>query len=236
MRPLATIVAIAAIAGCGKHPQQNVDPRIADSSRPLVLVTHPTEPPYAYIDDSGRITGEEIDLGRRIAAKMGRELVIETIDFADILIRLKAGTADMGISTLTITEARKRDVNFSVPYATGGSCFLYRVAGIKPRMSQVASLRIGVETDTYQDTYLCIHGCDPVRYTDLEEALSALRNGELDAVCFDEQPLREQAEKSGGVFAVTPLITRERYGVAVDKRRPDVLEAANAVIREGAGK
>jgi hypothetical protein len=37
-------------------------------------------------------------------------------------------------------------------------------------------------------------------------------------------------------LAVTPLETRDGYGVAVDKRRPDVLAAANAVIAEGVRK
>ena len=41
------------------------------------------------------------------------------------------------------------------------------------------------------------------------------------------------AERSGGRLAVTPQVTREFYGVAVDKRRPDVLAAANAVIAGG---
>ena len=48
--------------------------------------------------------------------------------------------------------------------------------------------------------------------------------------------LKLLAEASGGKLAVSPLQTREFYGVAVDKRRPDVLAAANAVIAEGGAK
>lgn len=235
MRYIA-ILALAAIAGCGPSSRQAADPRIADPSRPLILVTHPTEPPYSYVDASGEIVGSEIDLGRRIAARMGRRLVVEAIEFPDIIPRLKAGTADMGIATITIIEARTRDVDFSVPYETDGSCFLYRTDGTKPRMSKVASLKIGVETDTCQDLYLSLHGCDPVRYNELSDAIFALQKGELDGVFFDALPLREASRASGGRLATTSLVTREGYGVAVDKRRPDVLEAANAIIREGAGK
>ena len=49
-------------------------------------------------------------------------------------------------------------------------------------------------------------------------------------------PLNATAESSGGRFVVMPLETRDGYGVAVDKRRPDVLAAANAVIAEGGAK
>lgn len=172
-------------------------------------------------------------MARRIAAKMGRGLVVEGVEFSDILPRLKAGTADFGISTITITDARRRDVDFSAPYASDGACFMYRTDGKFPRMSQVASLRIGAEADTVGDIYLSRHGCDPMRFVHLEEAVRALERDEVDAVFFDALPLRECASKSGGRFAVTQLQTRDGYGVAVDKRRPDVLAAANAVIKEG---
>ena len=230
---MLVLLALVALVGCERDSRSSVDPRIADASRPLVFVTHPTEPPCVYRDASGTIVGRDVDLARRIAAKMGRKLVVEGIEFSEILPRLKAGTADFGIATITITEARTRDVDFSAPYATGGACFIYRTEGMRPRMSQLASLRIGVETDTIEDLYLCFHGCDPIRFSHLEDAVAALEKDAVDAVFFDALPLKVRAEESGGRLAVTPLETRDGYGVAVDKRRPDVLAAANAVIAEG---
>jgi len=228
---------LVAVAGCSdREGPQAVDARKADASRPLIVVTQPTEPPFAYRDSSGAIVGTDIDLARRIAAKMGRGLVVEGIEFTEILPRIKAGTADMGIATITITDARQRDVDFSRPYDMGGACFLYEKNGTKPRMSQVASLRIGVETDTVEDLYLCRHGCDPVRFLNLVDAVAALRNNKLDAVFSDVPHLKVIAEASGGRFEITPPITRDCYGIAVNKQRPDVLAAANAVIAEGAVK
>ena len=235
MRTLA-ILALVALAGCSDRSEQDVDPRVADASHPIILVTHPTEPPFSYRDSSGNVAGTDIDLARRIAAKMGRKLVVESVDFSNILPRLKDGTADLGISTITITEARQRDVDFSVPYHTAGTCFMYKKGRKKPRMSQIASLRIGVEVDTVEDLYLCRHGGDPRRFSDLAEAIAELEKDELDAVFFDAPPLNAMAESSGGKFVVSPLETRDGYGVAVDKRRPDVLAAANAVIAEGGAK
>ena len=231
-----TVLALAVLAGCSDRSGQSVDPRISDASRPLVFLTHPTEPPCSYTNETGDIVGTDVDLARRIAAKMGRELVVEAVTFAEILPRLRAGTADFGIATITITEARSRDVDFSAPYAFGGACFLYRTGDPKPRMSQIAKLLIGVEADTIEDVYLCFHGGDPKRFSQLGEAVSALENKEIDVVLFDDLPLKKIAEESQGRFSVTPLVTRDGYGVAVDKRRPDVLAAANAVIAEGGAK
>lgn len=228
------LLALAALAGCSdRSGRQAADPRIADASRPLVFLTNPEEPPCSYVDASGQIAGSDVALARRIAAKMGRKLAVEGVPFPRILPRLREGTADFAISTITITEARRRDVDFSEPYKSGGGCFLYHAKGRRPRMSQLASLRVGVETDSSHDLYLCFHGCDPVRFDGLADSIAALEKGEIDAVFFDAIQLKSYAERSGGRLAVTPQVTREFYGVAVDKRRPDVLAAANAVIAGG---
>jgi len=231
-----TVLALAVLAGCSDRSAQGVDPRISDTSRPLVFLTHPTEPPCSYTNEVGEFVGTDVDLARRIAAKMGRRLVVEPVTFAEILPRLRAGTADFGIATITITEARSRDVDFSSPYAFGGACFLYRTGDPKPRMSQIAKLLVGVEADTIEDIYLCYHGGDPKRFSHLGEAVAALENKDIDVVICDESPLKKVAEESQGRFSLTPLVTRDGYGVAVDKRRPDVLAAANAVIAEGGAK
>ena len=231
------LLALVALAGCSDRAgRQAADSRISDPSRPLVFLTHPTEPPCSYTNEVGEFAGTDVDLARRIAAKMGRELVVEPVTFSEILPRLKAGTADFGIATLTITEARSRDVDFSAPYAFGGACFLYRTGDPKPRMSQIAKLLVGVEADTIEDLYLCYHGGDPKRFDHLGEAVAALENKDIDVVICDESPLRKIAEESQGRFSLTSLVTRDGYGVAVDKRRPDVLAAANAVIAEGGAK
>ncbi len=234
---ISAAVVFCVFGGCSERAQSvKVDARISDRTRPLVFLTHPIEPPHSYIDAKGEFAGSEVELAKKIAAKMGRTLQIESVAFHAILPRLKAGTADFGISTISITEARQRDVDFSLPYAFGGSCFLYRTKGPKPRMSNLASLRVGVESDTIGDIYLCNHGCDPIRFLNLSDAVRSLEKGVLDAIFYDAPTLKTFVANSSGRFAVTATETRDCYGVAVDKRRPDVLAAANQVIAEGGAK
>ena len=63
-------------------------------------------------------------------------------------------------------------------------------------------------------------------------AVAALLAHKVDTVFYDRPALLETARASGGKLAVTPLETRENYGIAVRKDRKDYLEAINAVIRE----
>lgn len=237
IRITEAIAAAFILAGCSAGERgAKPDPRIADETRPLVFLTYPTVPPCSYLDANGEVAGSDVELARRIAEKMGRQIEVKAVEFKDIIPSLRAGKADFAIATIIITEARMRDVDFSEPYAVGGACFLYKAGGRKPRMSQLATYRIGVEADSVHDLYLCLHGCDPVRFVSLEEAVAALEAGAIEAVFFDSIQLVEKVAGSGGRLAVTPPETKDWYGVAVDKRRPDVLAAANEVIAEGAGK
>lgn len=236
MRIIALLALAAFFCGCSDRSGETIeDPRVTDVSRPLRFITHPTDPPCAYTNAQGEICGSDVELAKKIAARMGRGLICEAVEFESLIPRLKEGTADFSIATITITDARQRDVDFSHPYAVSGNCFLYRATGPKPRMSQLNSLRVGVESGTTGDLYLCQHGGDPVRFAHMNDAVSALESGDVDAIFFDSIPLVSWAAKTNGRLVASPLETREGYGVAVDKRRPDILQAANAVIAEEGG-
>ncbi len=229
---LPIIVLLTGLAlGCSER-----EGRVARAPNvPLVFLTHPNGTPSAHLDAQGRPAGDYVELAKRIAAELGRELKVEGVDFAEILPRLKNGTADFGIATISITEARLRDVDFSEPHAVGGARFLSVKGGVKPRLSQIASIRVGVESGTREDLYLCHHEGDPIRFAHVDDAVAALKAGRLDAVFFDGAPLEHYAAQSGGRLVVSPFVTRDRYGVAVAKTRKDVLEAANRVLARERG-
>ena len=103
-------------------------------------------------------------------------------------------------------------------------------------MIRAESLRVGVVDSMSGDVYLTRHGIDPFRYESLHDAEEDLRAGRLDAVFYDRPALATAAAESGGALAITPLETREPYGIGVRKGRPDLLEAVNAAIRERNGE
>ena len=70
----------------------------------------------------------------------------------------------------------------------------------------------------------------------MEVAVAALLAHKVDTVFYDRPALAEMARTSGGKLAVTPLETRENYGIAVRKDRADYIEAVNSVIRERKAK
>lgn len=228
----AAVVALAA-AGCGRGDPAADSAADGRDDGPLVAAMMPNIPPYLFLDPgTGEVKGIDVDIVRATAARLGRGLEIRIVPFAELLPSVKNGTADFAAAAITITDGRKHDADFSDSYAVEGCAFLYRAGDPPPTMIRAESLRVGVVESMTGDFYLTRHGIEPFRFASLPELVEALSGGHLDAVFYDRPALVVEAEASGGALAVTPLETREHYGIAVRKGRPDLLEAVNAVIRE----
>ena len=150
----------------------------------------PEVPPYTYLDPvTGEPAGIDIDIVRAAARKLGRELEIRILPFSEILLSVKNGDADFAAAAITILDGRRRNVDFSIPYAEEGCVFLYRSGDKPPTMIRAETLRVGVVDSMTSDFYLTRHGIDPFRYEALHEAVADLEAGQLDAVFYDRTQL-----------------------------------------------
>jgi polar amino acid transport system substrate-binding protein len=101
----------------------------------LIVGTYSTSPPLAYVDDSGKLVGFEIDMAHQIAKDLlgdpdKVEFVVLQSDgrFPAAL----SGKIDFGLCSTTITGDRAVRIAFTRPYLdTGGSVIARRDAGIK---------------------------------------------------------------------------------------------------------
>ncbi len=76
--------------------------------------------PFSYIDKKGSLNGFDVEVGRLISAKLGLEAKPIRYKFAGMIEGLKAGRFDAAVASHTITEERKKFVNFSSPYYYSG--------------------------------------------------------------------------------------------------------------------
>ena len=222
--------ALLFVVGCGPVSER---PDRQPAEGGLVFVTTLGSAPYAYEDEKTKeYEGIDVDIARAAAKKLGIPLRIVPMEFADLLPSVKSGKADFAANAITITPARARDVAFSRTYASDGSAFLYRVGSTVPTVPRAGKLRIGCQSASTCLFYLCYHNIDPYCFNEYDDAVAELEKGNLDAVFHDAEAIRATVRASKGVYAITPLETRENYGVAVRKDYPALLEAVNQVIAE----
>ena len=106
---------VSAFAGCA--------PKKDDTK--LVMATNAAFPPYEF-KDGENYAGIDVEIAEAIAKKLGKELVIQDIDFGAIIDGVQTGKYDFGMAGLTVTDERKQQVNFSTTYATGVQVIIVR--------------------------------------------------------------------------------------------------------------
>ncbi|WP_247872896.1 lysine/arginine/ornithine ABC transporter substrate-binding protein [Azospirillum sp. TSH64] len=109
---LGAIMAVAAAGAAGAKEWKTV--RIASEG---------AYPPWNATDTSGKLTGFEVDLGNDLCKRMKVTCEFVAQDWDGIIPALQQGKYDAIMSAMTITDERKKVIDFSVPYGTEPSVF-----------------------------------------------------------------------------------------------------------------
>ena len=92
---------------------------VAQAAETLTMATEATFPPYEFLRGP-EIVGIDVELSRAVAQKLGKEFRAENMDFDSVIPAVISGKADLAASGITVTEDRKKNVDFSEPYVKTG--------------------------------------------------------------------------------------------------------------------
>ncbi len=81
------------------------------------MATNAEFPPYEYYNE-GNVVGIDVDMMRAICDELGMELKVEDMAFDSIIPAVSTGKVDVGAAGFTVTEERKKNINFTDTYAT----------------------------------------------------------------------------------------------------------------------
>ena len=80
--------------------------------------------PWNLTDSSGKIVGFEVDLANDLCKRINVECKIIAQDWDGMIPGLKAGKFDVIMDGMSITEERKKEIDFSKPYAAPPAAFM----------------------------------------------------------------------------------------------------------------
>lgn len=100
----------------GKTPYESPED-VDRSNGELVMATNAAFEPYEYYAGE-KVVGIDADLAQALADKLGRELVIEDMEFDSIVTAVQSGKADIGVAGMTVTEDRLKNIDFTDTYTT----------------------------------------------------------------------------------------------------------------------
>ena len=81
-------------------------------------------PPFEMSDKDGKPIGVSVDLAYALGKHLGKEVVIENIAWDGLIPSLKTKKIDLIISSMTITQERRKSIEFSAPYAQSSLAIL----------------------------------------------------------------------------------------------------------------
>lgn len=105
------LISTLIITGCGDNKSKVKDKNVLTVGMELAY------PPFEMSDKKGNPTGVSVDFAKMLARSMDKKLKIENIAWDGLIPSLKTGKVDMIISSMTITDERKKSIDFSDPYA-----------------------------------------------------------------------------------------------------------------------
>ncbi|MBS0657662.1 MAG: glutamate ABC transporter substrate-binding protein [Verrucomicrobia bacterium] len=185
-----------------------------------------------------KVEGLDADIARALAkALLGGEDKIEMVEAisANRIPFLQEDKVDLVISTMTITDARKQQIDFSDVYYVAGQSLLV------PKGSPIKSVK-----DLEGKTVTTVQGstsekelikqspkCKPLLLKSYSECFTALQNGLAEAMTTDDIILMGYKASANDKFdLVGGQFTTEPYGIGIKKGRPDLLEFVNAELRK----
>lgn len=106
---------VGAESEIGKYPY--IKQEVGRVNGTLTVATNAEFPPYESYEQ-GIVVGIDIDIMQAVCDKLGMEMKVEDMAFDSIISAVTTGKADVGASGFTVTEERKKSVNFTDTYAT----------------------------------------------------------------------------------------------------------------------
>ncbi|MGH2733437.1 MAG: ABC transporter substrate-binding protein [Actinomycetota bacterium] len=205
----------------------------------LTVGSFPTNPPFESIED-GKPVGFDIGLIAEIARRLDLRTEVRAASTETALKSLAARELDVVASALTITEDRKRIVDFTDPYLTLDQSLVVRIveADMIEGVADLSKRLIGVRSaspgeDCAKRALKAGAKVAGVRsYTSLPEALEALLDRRVHAVMGELPGARQEVERRPGLAIVEIIHTDEEYGFALTKDNPNLREAINRQLAE----
>jgi len=186
----------------------------------LVLGLDDSFPPMGFRDDNGEIAGFDIDLAREVAARMGVELRLQSIDWDAKVLDLNSRDIDVIWNGLTINDDRREMITFSKPYIANRQIIIVKAESGIDRKADLAGAKVAIRLGSSagdavnSDPEVLATFEDLYKYQDNVQALMDLEIGRVDAVVVDEILGRYYISKKPGVFHVAAdFFAEEEYGI-----------------------
>ncbi len=201
----------------------------------IIIASDCTWPPMEFINSDKEMVGYDIDFINAVAEEAGIEIEIRNTAWDGIFAALANGECDAVISSVTITEDRKKTMDFSIPYINAGQVLVVGKKCSAKTLADLAGKEVGAQIGTTGAIQISNSDAVLKTYDELGFAVEDLANGRIDGIVADAPTaadflLQNESNKKKLKIVGEPF-TDEYYGIAVKKGNTEVLDLINKGIK-----
>jgi len=238
LKGLTLVVLLLVVVSCAKKGPPEI-----------TIASDATFPPMESVDTNKNIVGFDVDLMNAAATAGGFIVEFKNTEWDSIFAGLDKGKYDAVMSSVAITDERKKTMDFSIPYINAGQVLTVRadlngVTSLADMKWKTLGAQIGTTGDFEIDKVKATDKIVETTYDEIGLAFEDLFSGRIDGVVVDMPTAATYALQNdkykGKLKIVGTPFTSEYYGVAVKKGNARVLNLIDAglkkVLDSGANK
>jgi len=217
-----------ALTSCGAKGKTLAEVKEAGK---LVVATSPDFPPFETLDGE-EVVGIEVEILEKICAELGVTLEIKQIDFDAVLTGVQTGKYDCGMSGISVTPKREKNVLFTNPYCLAAQCIVVKADSTIASKADLEGKKIAVQSGTTAAEFCGQEGYSLSQYDKNPLAKLALTQGKVDAWVVDDLTAAELCKGDSSVKILNEAMTTEPYAFAFAFGSEDLVAEINTIIAE----
>ncbi|HEV0778013.1 TPA: cysteine ABC transporter substrate-binding protein [Streptococcus pneumoniae] len=195
--------------------------------------------PFGYVDNDGSYQGYDIELGNQLAQDLGVKVKYISVDAANRAEYLISNKVDITLANFTVTDERKKQVDFALPYMKVSLGVVSPKTGLITDVKQLEGKTLIVTKVTTAETYFEKNHPEIKlqKYDQYSDSYQALLDGRGDAFSTDNTEVLAWAlENKGFEVGITSLGDPDTIAAAVQKGNQELLDFINKDIEKLARK
>lgn len=246
-----SILSMGMLVGCGnaststpantdvptsESPEASADGAVetTESNGVIVMGTNAEFEPFEYREGL-EIVGFDVEIAKKVAEKLGKELVIEDMLFDSLIMALNSDRIDFIAAGMTATDERKTQVDFSDSYFKSKQMIIVKADDTTIKTAEdLVGKKVGVQLGTTGDLFVSgTEGIgEVVQLQTGTQAVMDLKGGKIDAVVIDAEPAKRMTEGQSDLKLLEAPFVEEEYAIAVKKGDDEVLTAINETLAD----
>ena len=218
---LVSLISLIFLSACTKNQDE------------LIMVTEAGFAPYEYYNN-GEIVGVDIDIANEIAKELNKKLVVKDVSFDFVINEVKSGKADFAAAGISVTEERKKEVDFTIEYTTSNQVVIVRKDSKIKSFSELPNKKIAVQLGTVADLYVSDNYPDAtlVQHKKYLSAVEDVKANKVDCLIMDELPAKEIVKENTELKIMDGILFQDRYGMIVKKGNDKLRKQINRVLKK----